>query len=186
MSLTEIILLALGLSMDCFAVAVSFGISRSLKWNAILKMAFFFALFQGIMPLIGWEIGDLIEDFLRSVNHWIAFGILTFIGLKMIIQSFRPGGEERKAGQPGFSMLLSLSLPTSIDALITGISFGFIRVRIILAVIIIAAMTFIVTILGAKIGERSTFIPARRAEFIGGLVLIAIGVKIVLEHLSIF
>jgi putative Mn2+ efflux pump MntP len=186
MTILEIILIALGLSMDCFAVAVGFGTTRKLSWILIFRMAFFFGLFQGLMPLIGWLIGDLLQVFIDRIDHWIAFSILAFIGLKMIFQSFKTGETKNPVDIRSWPVLLSLSVATSIDALITGVGFGFIRVNIVMAVLIITGVTFIVTVTGARIGEHSTFIPARRAELLGGVVLIAIGTKIFLDHLGLF
>ena len=171
--------------MDCFAVALSFGTSRKLAWRDILLMATFFGLFQGLMPLAGWFVGSAIQWFISSIDHWIAFGILSAIGLKMIWQSFGAGDDNRSVDIRRMPVLLGLSVATSIDALITGVGFGFIRVNIVEAVIIITFITFGVTVAGAKIGEKTTFLPARWAEFLGGLVLIAIGVKVVLEHLAV-
>ncbi len=186
MTLFEIILVAFGLSMDCFAVSVGFGATRTLTWRDILKMAFFFGLFQGLMPLLGWLIGDLFQDLIRQVDHWIAFAILTFIGGRMILQSFRIGDPDKKLDIKHFTVLLSLSLATSIDAFITGVTFGFIHVRVLLAVLIIGVITFLVTIAGARIGHRTSFIPARRAELLGGLILIAIGLNVLMQHLGVW
>ncbi len=171
--------------MDCFAVALSFGTAHKLAWKDILRMAFLFGLFQGLMPLIGWLVGSSIQSYIAPVDHWIAFGILSVIGLKMIWQAFGSGDGRRSVDIRKITVLLTLSLATSIDALITGVGFGFIRVNILEAVILISLITFLVSVTGAKLGEKTTFIPARWAEFLGGIVLIAIGVKVVLEHLAI-
>jgi putative Mn2+ efflux pump MntP len=184
MSILEIILIGIGLSMDCFAVAVSFGTSKMLYGRYILKTALFFGLFQGLMPVAGWLIGDSMKVYIESIDHWIALVILGSIGIKMIAQSFAEEKKEnvvdiRKAG-----VLVTLSVATSIDALITGIGFGFIQVNILLAAGLITVITFISTIIGAKIGQHTTFLPARWAERAGGLVLILIGMKVVLEHLG--
>lgn len=170
--------------MDCFAVSLTFGSSGRLAWKDILRMAFLFGLFQGVMPLIGWMVGHSVQSMIEPVDHWIAFAILAFIGLKMVWQSFLTGEEKRPVDIRKISVLLTLSIATSIDALITGVGFGFIRANIYAAVIIISLITFIVSVIGAKLGEKTTFIPARWAEFAGGIVLIAIGVKVVLEHLA--
>jgi putative Mn2+ efflux pump MntP len=185
LNLTSIILIALGLSMDCFAVSLCFGTSRKLLWKDILLMAFLFGFFQGMMPLIGWLVGTSIQSIIAPMDHWIAFAILAFIGIKMIWQSFSEDEEKRSIDIRKITVLLTLSVATSIDALITGVGFGFIRVNIFEASFIISAVTFLVSVIGAKLGEKSTFIPARYAEFLGGTVLIAIGVKVVLEHLAI-
>jgi len=184
MTFLEIFLISLGLSMDCFAVSLSFGATQQLKWNEVLKIAFFFGLFQGLMPLIGWLIGQSIQSFISSFDHWIAFGILAFIGFRMIVESFKIKEKKRSIDIRKTSVLLSLSVATSIDALATGISFGFIRVNILPVIITITLITFLNSILGARLGEKSTFIPAKWAEIFGGIVLIAIGGKILLEHLN--
>ena len=171
--------------MDCFAVSLSFGTAHKLLWKDILLMAFLFGLFQGIMPLIGWLVGSSIQSLIAPVDHWIAFAILASIGIKMIWQSFNTEGEKRSIDIRKITVLLTLSIATSIDALITGVGFGFIRVNILAAVFIISFITFIVSVIGAKLGEKTTFLPARWAEFFGGAVLIAIGVKVVVEHLAI-
>jgi manganese efflux pump family protein len=171
--------------MDCFAVSLTFGSSRKLVWKDILQMAFLFGFFQGAMPLIGWMVGNSIQSLIEPVDHWVAFAILASIGLKMVWQSFLNSDERKPVDIRKISVLITLSIATSIDALITGVGFGFIRANIFEAVVIISIITFIVSVIGAKLGEKTTFIPARWAEFAGGLVLIAIGVNVVLEHLGI-
>ncbi len=185
MSFLELFLIAIGLSMDCFAVSLSFGAQKKLKRNDILKFAFFFALFQAVMPVIGWLAGSSLKFYMEKVDHWIAFGILAFIGLRMIYESFGDAEKKREVDIRDWKILLTLSLATSIDALMTGVSFGFVKVNILLAVITIGLVTFLNSIAGAWVGERSIHISPRWAEIIGGLVLIIIGTKIVLEHLSI-
>jgi len=184
MSIFEIILIGTGLSMDCFAVALSFGTTKTLHGRYILKTALFFGLFQGLMPVAGWLIGDSMKVYIETIDHWIALALLGSIGIKMIVQAFAPQKKENAVDIRKASVLLTLSVATSIDALITGISFGFIRVNILLAAGVITGITFISTIIGAKIGQHTTFLPARWAEVGGGLVLILIGVKVVLEHLG--
>ena len=185
MNFTELFLVSLGLSMDCFAVSLTFGASRKLVWKDILRMAFLFGLFQGVMPLIGWMVGHSVQSLIEPVDHWIAFALLAFIGVKMVWQSFLTEEGKRPLDIRKISVLLTLSIATSIDALITGVGFGFIRANIFEAVIIISVITFAVSVIGAKLGEKTTFIPARWAEFAGGIVLIAIGATVVLEHLAI-
>ena len=171
--------------MDCFAVALSFGFSGKLVWKDVVRMALLFGLFQGVMPLLGWLAGNSIQSVISPVDHWIAFAILASIGIKMIWQSFPVGPEKKSADIRDIKVLLTLSIATSIDALITGVGFGFIRANIYEAVAIISIITFFVSVLGAKIGEKTTFIPARYAELAGGIVLVGIGVKVVLEHLTV-
>ena len=186
MTFFEIFLIGIGLSMDCFAVSVSFGTTRKLLWKDLLLMALFFGFFQGMMTFVGWWVGDSIKQLIESVDHWVAFSILSFIGIRMIIESFKHEEERSSVDIRKFRILLSLSIATSIDALMTGVSFGFIKVEIIKTIILISSITFFVTLIGGKLGEKATFIPARRAEFIGGIVLILIGTKILFEHLGIF
>jgi putative Mn2+ efflux pump MntP len=183
MSNLELFLIALGLSMDCLAIAICFGATKRFLWKDILLMAFFFGLFQGIMPVIGWLVGDLVQAYIEKIDHWLAFGILAFIGIRMILESSEVEKKQSGLEIRSWKVLLSLSFATSIDALFTGVSFGFIDVDIIRAVVIISLVTYIMTIAGSKLGEKTTIIPARYAEIVGGIVLIAIGVKIVLEHL---
>lgn len=185
MTFIEVFLIALGLSMDCLAVSVSLGISRRLKWVILLRMALFFGLFQGMMTFIGWWFGDAMKQYIESIDHWLAFSILTFIGARMIIGSLKNNHEEKMLNIKSMSVLLGLSVATSIDALMTGVSFGFIQVDILKTVILISLVSFLVTLIGGKLGERSAFIPARRAELIGGIVLIMIGIKIFLDHLGV-
>jgi len=184
MSFFELFLVSIGLSMDCFAVSLSFGAQKKLKRNDIIRFSFFFALFQAFMPIIGWLAGTAANIYLSKVDHWIAFGILTVIGIRMIYESFKEEDEKRLVDIRKWKILLTLSLATSIDALMTGVSFGFIRVNIFQAVITIGAVTFLASLGGAYVGERSIHISPRWAEIIGGLVLIGIGAKIVIEHLA--
>lgn len=184
MSFFELILIAIGLSMDCFAVSLSFGAQKRLQKKDIIRFSFFFALFQAVMPLIGWLMGSSMKVYLAEIDHWVAFGILVLIGLKMIYESFKSDDAKRTVDIREWKILLTLSLATSIDALMTGVSFGFVKVNILFAAVTIGLVTFLNSIAGAWVGEKSIHISARWAEIIGGLVLIGIGTKIVLEHLS--
>lgn len=171
--------------MDCFAVAVGICACRRQSWRDILLMAMFFGLFQGLMPVIGWMAGVAIQGRIEAFDHWIAFGLLAFIGGKMIIQSFRHGDRDR-IHQLNFAVLLTLSVATSIDALVTGLSFGLIEVNMLRAGILIFAITFLVTVAGAKLGEKTAFLSAPWAERAGGTILILIGVRILAEHTGLF
>jgi manganese efflux pump family protein len=186
MTLFEISLIGIGLSMDCFAVSVSFGTARKLLWRDLFRMALFFGLFQGMMTLGGWWVGNTLKQLIEYIDHWVAFAILFLIGIRMVIESFKHEKERNPIDIRKLRILLSLSIATSLDALMTGVSFGFIKVEIIKTIALITSITFFVTLAGGKLGEKATFIPARRAELIGGLVLILIGTKILFEHLRIF
>lgn len=184
MNIFEIILIGLGLAMDCFAVSLSCSMGRC-KINKLqaLKIAFFFGLFQALMPVIGWLLGLSFKNLISEFDHWMAFGILGAIGIKMIIEAFKKE-EEKNIKITRLWVLAGLSLATSIDALIVGITFAFLEFNILLTVGIIGLVTFIISLTGIYIGKKFNFINAKKAEIIGGLVLIAIGIKILVEHLN--
>ena len=177
-------MIAFGLSMDCFAVAVSFSMAKKIHRDDVIRMAVFFGFFQGAMPLVGWLVGGLVQKGFASFDHWIAFGVLSVIGIKMIIQSFHEDHSKKTVYIGKLSVLISLSVATSIDAFVTGISFGFIRVNIISASVIITVVTFFMTLAGSVLGKRTRFIPSRLAEITGGVVLIAIGLKVLGDHMG--
>ncbi len=186
MHLVEIILIAVGLSMDCFAVAISIGAAKKIIRADAIRMSVFFGIFQGAMPLIGWAIGGIFRDQMESVDHWIAFGILSFIGVKMIIPAFKKEHEKAPLDIRKLTVLLTLSVATSIDALVMGVTFRIIQANIIKVVLIITVITFLVSGIGAKLGERAHHISAKHAELIGGVVLILIGLKILGNHVGFF
>lgn len=186
MNLSEIILIAVGLAMDCFAVSLLGGsVMKKFDFSRAFKIAFFFGLFQGIMPVIGWLLGLTMKNLIQDIDHWIAFAILFIIGLKMITQSFKMKDEERSFSIDNWYVLIGLSIATSIDAMIVGLSFAFLQVAILKAAILIAAVTFIISIAGVYIGKKSHGFIGNKAEAIGGLVLIAIGFKVLLDHLTL-
>jgi putative Mn2+ efflux pump MntP len=185
MSFFELFIIGLGLSMDCFAVSLSFSTCGRLAWKDVLKMSAFFGIFQGLMPVIGWAIGTSFQSLIQVVDHWLAFSILVIIGIRMIRQFFVHETKRKFTDIRKTPVLLSLSVATSIDALATGVSFGFIKVNILEAASIITCVTFIVSLIGSRVGAKSTFIPAKWAELLGGMVLIGIGTKILLDHLGI-
>jgi len=147
-------------------------------------MSAFFGIFQGLMPIVGWLIGASFQSFIQ-INHWLAFGILVIIGVHMVSQFFVHETKRKLTDIRRTSVLLTLSIATSIDALATGISFGIIKVNILEAASSITCITFLVSLIGSRLGARSTFIPAKWAELLGGIVLIGIGTKILLNHLGI-
>lgn len=185
MTLAEMVLISFGLAMDCFAVALGVGTCCKSSWRSTLLMAALFGFFQGAMPVAGWLIGSGVKSHVGAVDHWIAFGILTIIGLKMIRQSFLQTNTEKNSNIQSIGLLITLAIATSIDAMVTGVGFGLIEVNILLLVTLIAVITFGVTVAGVKLGEKTSFIPARWAEFTGGLVLIGIGLKVLADHLLV-
>jgi len=185
MSFYLVIVIAFALAMDAFAVSLGVSLSRGgLTGKQTFRMAFFFGFFQFGMPIIGWLAGLSIVVYIQAIDHWIAFGLLVLIGLKMIYESFQQQGSlQEKKGDPtkGMSLLL-LSVATSIDALAVGISLAFIRVSILYPALVIGFIAFALTILGVKISRFLGRWLGRKAELFGGMILIFIGIKILLGH----
>lgn len=185
MEFLSIFLIALGLAADCFAVALSGSISmRTLSFPQVFRTSLAFGIFQGLMPLLGWLAGRTVVELIADYDHWLAFILLAFVGGKMIWESFRSQDKPKKNTDitRGFS-LVTLSLATSIDALAVGLTFAFMKVNITLAILTIAAVAFVVTAVGFLSGRRVGSLIGRRAEAIGGTILIGIGLKIFLEHI---
>lgn len=173
---------ALALAMDAFAVAVSCGVSKRAKDTPTqVKIGAYFGVFQGLMPLLGWILASRFAEYIRSYDHWIAFVLLSFIGIKMIKESRDNTCED--VGDLTTKHLITLSIATSIDALAAGISFAVLDVNIFLTALSIAFITFVLSFLGAKFGEKLGCQFQQGAEVFGGVVLIAIGTKILIEHL---
>ena len=183
MSIFEIILTAIGLAMDAFAVSICKGLSlKKVNVKTSLIVGFYFGFFQGIMPLIGFFMIVKFKDFVMSIDHWIVFILLLSIGISMIIESFKG---EKTDDKLNFKNMFALSIATSIDALAVGITFAFLEVNILLAVFLIAIITFIICFIGVKIGNIFGNKYEKSAQIIGGIILILIGVKVLLEHLNI-
>lgn len=178
--------LAVGLGMDAFAVAIVAGsLSDKLRFRPLFRLSFHFGLFQFMMPVIGWYFGRQVDQYVLSVDHWVAFGLLAVIGGRMVYNSLTEGSEAQIARDPTRKWsLVALSIATSIDALAVGLGMAFLRVDIwtpsVVIGIVAAAMTALGMALGRQLGSRF----GRRMELLGGLILIAIGVKIVIEHLA--
>jgi putative Mn2+ efflux pump MntP len=188
MSIIEITLLAIALAMDCFAVSIASGIIlKQLKWSTYLTMAFSFGLFQGGMPLIGWALTRWASDFSEAWDHWIAFSLLVILGTKMIYEHFTKNDKEKAFSPTRLIVIITLSIATSIDAFAVGISFACLGIthlrNIIIPTTIIGLVSFIFSlcgsILGVTLGKRIKL----HAELFGGILLIAIGFKILIEHL---
>ncbi len=184
MELLELFLIAIGLSADAFAVSVCKGLSvKKLNAKQAIVTSLYFGGFQALMPLIGFWVGSRFQNLITSVDHWIAFALLTLIGLNMIKES--RGEAEELNDSFKFSEMLPLAIATSIDALAVGITFAFLQANIIGAVSIIGITTFVLSILGIWIGNRFGAKYKSKAECFGGIVLILIGIKILLEHIGI-
>ncbi len=185
MKLWTILFIAVGLAMDAFAVSVVTGsVYKEFKLRHALRMALFFGGFQALMPIIGFLAGLGLMDYISPYDHWIAFALLAFVGGKMIYESFRIGAAERDRNPANLPVLLILSFATSIDALAVGITLSLLRAPIALAVTIIGLVTFVLSYAGVFLGKHFGHFFESKVEIVGGLILIAIGVKIVIEHLA--
>lgn len=186
MEIVTIIVLAIGLAMDAFAVSVCKGLSiQNTKLKDSIIVGAWFGGFQALMPLIGYLAGVNFAKYIEAFDHWIAFGLLALIGINMIRESFNKEEKEESASLAAKIMLV-LAIATSIDALAVGISFAFVNYNIILSIIFIGAITFAISAIGVKIGSIFGTKYKNKAELAGGLILILIGLKILFEHLGIF
>ncbi len=187
MGLLEVSLIATGLAMDAFSVCVVSGIKirKPTSWH-YFRLSFHFGLFQFLMPLVGYYGGVMMESIIKSYNHWIAFILLFIIGLKMFWESFYPDNKEKADNQkdPSRGMsLITLSIATSIDAAAVGFSFAALKIPIILPAIIIGLACIGFSVLGLYIGKRIGVFAGAWAERVGGIILVLIGVKILIDHL---
>lgn len=186
----EIWLLAVGLAMDCFAVSIASGIVlRRVQWRAMLLMSLSFGIFQALMPLIGWTAASLFSHLIEEIDHWVAFGILGFLGVRMIREGLK-SEECRETFDPTrLFVVFTFAVATSIDALAVGVSFAFVGMEgvggILPAVGIIGFVSFLMSLLGLCFGIRCGCRLARKlkAEVVGGVILVLIGCKILVEHL---
>lgn len=183
MDFLTIILIAIGLSMDSFAVSIANGLSiNNLNLKKSILIASSLAIFQAVMPLLGWFCGIGIEKYIREIDHWTAFILLSIIGTKMLYEAITNNDEE-KIKELKLSSLITQSIATSIDAFAVGISFAFLNSSITFPILIIGIVTFAFSMLGLKIGKSVGNKLGKSVEFLGGLVLIGIGIKILIEHL---
>lgn len=190
MGFIEFFLTGIGLSMDAFAVAICKGLGmRKVNYKQMLLIALFFGGFQALMPLLGWLLGRQFEQYITSVDHWIAFALLVLIGANMLREACK--GDDTTDAETVYDaplplgQLLLMAIATSIDALAVGISFAFLGVNIWLAIAIIGTTTFLISAAGVFIGNRFGNRYEKRATIAGGIILILLGVKILLEHLGV-
>lgn len=185
MGALEILLIAIGLAMDAFAVSLCKGLSmKKMSWKKAFIVGLYFGVFQGLMPVIGYFLGATFESLVTKIDHWIAFGLLSVIGINMLKEAFSNDSENCN-DNVDFKTMVVLAIATSIDALAIGITFAFLQTNIMLASLVIGIVTFIISILGVKIGNKFGDKYERKAELVGGLILILMGIKILLEHLGI-
>jgi len=181
----SIFLIAIALSADCFAVALGGSISmRTLSHLQVFRVSLAFGLFQALMPVLGWLVGQAVVEIIADYDHWVAFILLAIVGGRMIWESFRAGETCSKNTDitKGF-LLLTLSVATSIDALVVGLSFAFLEISILTASLTIGIVALVVTAIGFLMGRKLGSLIGRRAEAVGGAVLIGIGLRILLTHI---
>ncbi|MDO4619229.1 MAG: manganese efflux pump MntP family protein [Lachnospiraceae bacterium] len=184
MSPLEIFLTGIGLSMDAFAVSICKGLGmKKMDWKKACIAGLYFGGFQALMPFLGWAVGTNLYNVIERFDHWIVFFLLLFVGASMIKEAF---GEDEKADDDfSFRTMLLLAVATSIDALAVGVSFAMLKVNIWLAITIIGCTTFVFGAVGVKVGNVFGTRYRAKAEFTGGVILILIGLKVLLEHLGV-
>ncbi|MCU0365796.1 MAG: manganese efflux pump MntP family protein [Bacteroidales bacterium] len=184
MDLITITGIALGLSFDTFAVSLSCGVVESrIRFREAIPIAFTLALFQGALPVLGYFLGSTVSRHIGSFDHWVAFSLLMFLGVRMIIEGLKESDRKRVVNYRRLPVLLTMAIGTSIDAFAVGISFAFLNVRIWIAGLIIGTVTFIASMTAIRIGKSAGSHLGQRVEILGGIILASIGIKILAEHL---
>lgn len=184
MEIFSLLILAIALAMDSFAVSITVGLSiKQFHFSTVGKVCFLFAFFQGTMPVIGWWLGQTFADAISSYDHWVVFVLLLFIGGKMVLGAIKYQEAAPFINVYSNKTITTLAIATSIDALAVGISFSLLQVNIVLPAVVIGLVTFIFSFLGISIGWKLGSICRNKIELIGGLLLIGIGIKILIEHL---
>ena len=185
MGIFEIIIISIGLAMDAFAVSICKGLSMiKLNWKNAIIISLYFGIFQGVMPIIGYSLGTTLSGLVENIDHWIIFILLSIIGINMIQESFN-NKEENTDENISIKTMFILAFATSIDALAVGITFAFFKINLLLSVILIGVITFVVSLIGVRIGNKFGDKYKNKAKLFGGAILISIGIKVLLEHLSI-
>jgi len=185
MSFLSVFVIAIGLSADCFAVALSGSIAiKTLNFFKVFRTSLAFGLFQALLPVLGWLVGRTVVDLMAEYGHWVAFLLLVVVGGRMVWESFRLKSDHSEITDitKGF-LLLTLSVATSIDALAVGLSFAFVEVNIVLASSTIGVVAFVVTAIGFLLGRKVGKLVGKRAEAVGGIILIGIGLRVLLSHI---
>lgn len=182
MGIIELLLISVGLAMDAFAVSVGKGITlKRVEPRHALTAGVWFGSFQGLMPLIGYYLGRSFAEYVASVDHWIAFGLLVLIGLNMIRETIW-GDDEEQDSDFGVRTMLVMAIATSIDALAVGVSMAFLNVNVWISAAVICIITLIISAVGVYLGSAFGTRLGSKAGIVGGVILIAIGIKIVVEH----
>lgn len=189
MGILELFLIGIGLSMDAFAVAVCQGLCmQRMNWRHAAVIALFFGGFQALMPFLGWVLGSQFSGYIQNFDHWIAFLLLCLIGINMIREALSPEEDETACAvnyRLDYRRLLLMAVATSIDALAVGVTFAFLKVKIVPAISLIGCTTFCLSLAGVAVGNFFGVRFKSRAEFTGGVILVLLGLKILLEHLGI-
>ena len=186
MTFIELLLIAVGLSMDAFSVSICKGLTtKKFSWRMALICGLWFGFFQALMPTVGYFLGAQFQEMIESYDHWIAFGLLALIGANMIREAMSKTEEESTNAALDFKTMFLLAIATSVDALAVGVSFACIQVKLWSSVLVIGLTTFVFSVLGVKIGNVFGSKYEKSAGIIGGIILIIIGLKILLEHLGI-
>jgi len=183
MNYITIIFVAFALSMDAFAVSLCFGTCQKNKNPLAVKAGIYFGIFQAVMPLLGWGIGYFLKEIIQQMDHWIVFGLLTLIGAKMVFEAIKNKGVSKSFNTGNFWVMTSLAFATSIDAFAVGLSFALLQIPILIAVTIIGIVTFGMSYTGVHLGRKLSKKIGNKAEIIGGIVLIGIGLKVLIEHI---
>lgn len=185
MDIPTLTLVAIGLSFDTFAVSVSIGVMRcQIRFRQATWLALVMAFFQGAMPLAGWILGEQLVVFTNGLGHYLAFALLSGIGIKMIVESLKPEEKRNPVNPFKLIVIVGMAISTSIDALVVGFSFAFIEVNIFQAILIIGFATYLFAMLGMLFGKKAGLRFGKRMEIVGGLVLLGLGFKILLENLN--
>lgn len=189
MGFVELFLIGVGLSMDAFAVSICKGLNmKKINYKHALIIGGFFGGFQALMPFLGWALGSQFEQYIESVDHWIAFILLAFIGGKMVYESIKGGDDDEESSHQDkldIKELFMLAVATSIDALAVGVTFAFLEVSILPSITLIGITTFVISVGGVVIGNRFGSKYKNKAEIAGGMILILIGLKILIEGVGI-
>jgi len=184
MDLVTITGIALGLSFDTFAVSLSCGVVESkIQFRNAIRIALVLALFQGAMPVLGFFLGSTVSQHIGKLDHWVAFGLLMILGIRMVVEGLKKDEDREPADFNRLTVLLTMAVGTSIDAFAVGISFAFLSVKIWGAGLLIGAVTFLASMTAIRIGKSAGNRLGSRVEILGGIILAAIGIKILLEHL---
>ena len=186
MSFVDILLVGIGLSMDAFSVSICKGLTtKKFSWRVALTCGLWFGFFQALMPVIGYFLGAQFQHYIEAFDHWIAFGLLLLIGANMIREALSKGEDHDHDAALDFKTMLLLAIATSIDALAVGVSFACIQVRLWSSVLLIGVTTFLFSVLGVRLGNVVGSKFEKGAGILGGVILILIGTKILLEHLGV-